>query len=184
MPTATTPACDVGLSSHHDQEPQGRDGDGGGALFGGDFGFEFSPDVERREAHKGYLIDGVQIAAARMYGIVMNGAEDNVYRSRLNYGYDAIRDPVHPGLDRPIIRNAVLRGTRAPHSRGVFVAAASGVTFEHVDVEGFEIGVSVKDWVRGFTFRNGRLANNQENVRIGGSTEKPVNVKIEDNAEG
>ena len=63
--------------------------------------------------------------AARLYGIVMNGAEDNVYRSRLNFGYDSLRDPVHPGLDKPIIRNAVLRGTRAPHSRGVYLAAAT-----------------------------------------------------------
>ncbi len=50
------------------------------ALFGGDFGFEFAPDEQRRYAHQGYLIDGVKIAAARLYGIVLNGAEDNVYR--------------------------------------------------------------------------------------------------------
>ncbi len=153
------------------------------ALFGGDFGFEFSPNDQRSVAHTGYLIDGVKIREARMYGIVMNGAEDNVYRSRLNFGYDAIRDPVHPGLDKPIIRNAVLRGTRAPHSRGVFAAATTGATFENVDVEGFETGVAVKDWVRSLTFRNGRIANNQENIRIGGSAEAPLNVKFENNAE-
>ena len=96
------------------------------ALFGGDFGFEFAPDDQRREAHKGYLIDGVKIAAARLYGIVMNGAEDNVYRSRLKFGYDSLRDPVHPGLDQPIIRNAVLRGTRARSSRGVYPGGGHG----------------------------------------------------------
>ncbi len=152
------------------------------ALFGGDFGFEFAPDAQRREAHQGYLVDGVNIGAARLYGIVMNGAEDNVYRSRLKYGYDAIRDPVHPGLDRPIIRNATLRGTRAPHSRGVWLAASTGATFEQVDVEGFEIGVAVNDWVRDLTFRNGRIANNQKDINLEGSTERPVNVTFENNA--
>ena len=153
------------------------------ALFGGDFGFEFAPNDQRRVAHAGYLIDGVQIGAARLYAIVMNGAEDNVYRSRRDFGYDAIRDPVHPGLDRPIIRNAVLRGTRAPHSRGVFVAATTGATFENVNVEGFETGVAVNDWVRSLTFRNGRIANNQKNIHIGGSTEAPLNVLFENNAD-
>jgi hypothetical protein len=154
------------------------------ALFGGDFGFEFSPDDQRREAHTGYLVDGVKIAAARLYGIVINGAEDNVYRSRLNFGYDAVRDPVHPGLDRPVIRNAVLRGTRAAHSRGVYAAATTGATFENVDVENFETGVAVNDWVRSFTFRDGRIANNQKNIHIGGSTEAPLDVSFENNAEG
>ncbi len=152
------------------------------ALFGGDFGFEFAPDDQRREAHSGYLIDGVKIQAARLHGIVMNGAEDNVYRSRLNFGYDSLRDPVHPGLDKPIIRNAVIRGTRAPHSRGVYLAAATGAVFENVDVEGFETGVAVNDWVRSLTFRNGRIAHNQENVHLGGSTEAPRNVSFENNA--
>jgi hypothetical protein len=152
------------------------------ALFGGDFGFEFAPDNQRRNAHAGYLIDGVKIQAARLYGIVMNGSEDNVYRSRRNFGYDSLRDPVHPGLDKPVIRNAVLRGTRARHSRGVYVAAATGAVFEKVDVEGFETGVAVEDWVRSLTFRNGRIANNQENVHLGGSTEAPRNVSFENNA--
>ncbi|HEY1598142.1 MAG TPA: hypothetical protein VGG64_00970 [Pirellulales bacterium] len=153
------------------------------ALFGGDFGFEFSPPEQRSVAHRGYLIDGVKIGAARMYGIVMNGAEDNVYRSRLNFGYDAVRDPVHPGLDRPIIRNVLLRGTRAAHSRGVYVAATTGATFENVDVEGFETGVAVNDWVRSLTFQKGRIANNKQNVHVGGSTEAPQDVKFENNAE-
>jgi hypothetical protein len=153
------------------------------SLFGGDFGFEFSPNDQRSVAHAGYLVDGVKIGAARLYGIVMNGAEDNVYRSRRDFGYDAVRDPVHPGLDRPIIRNAILRGTRDAHSRGVFAAATTGAIFENVDVEGFEIGVAVNDWVRSLTFRNGRIANNQKNIFIGGSSEAPLDVSFENNAD-
>jgi len=153
------------------------------ALFGGDFGFEFAPDEQRREAHTGYLVDGVKIRSARLYGIVMNGAEDNVYRSRLKFGYDSLRDPVHPGLDKPIIRNAVIRGTHGAHSRGVYLAAATGAIFENVDVEGFETGVAVNDWVRSFTFRNGRIAHNQQNIHLGRTTEAPGNVSFENNAD-
>lgn len=153
------------------------------ALFGGDFGFEFSPDDQRSVAHTGYVVDGVKIHEARSIGIVMNGAEDNVYRSRLRFGYDAVRDPVHPGLDRPIIRNAVLRGTRSPRSRGVYVSATTGATFENIDVENFDTGVDVNDWVRNLSFRNGRIANNQKNIHVGGSTEAPLNVSFENNTE-
>lgn len=152
------------------------------ALFGGDFGFEFAPDDQRREAHTGYVVDGVTIQAAQLYGIVMNGAEDNVYRSRLKYGYDSLRDPVHPGLDKPIVRNAVIRGTRAVHSRGVYLAAATGAVFEKVDVEGFETGVAVNDWVHSLTFRNGRIAHNEKNVDLGGGAEAPQNISFENNA--
>ena len=153
------------------------------ALFGGDFGFEFAPDHERAQAHVGYLVEDVRIAAARLYGIVINGAEDNVYRSRLNFGYDSLRDPVHPGLDKPIVRNAVLRGTRAPSSRGVYLAATTGASFQNVDVEGFETGVAVNSWVRDLTFAGGRIANNGQNVYTGGGAEPPVNVKFENNTD-
>ena len=46
----------------------------------------------------------------------------------------------------------------------LYAAAMTGATFENVDVEGFETGVAVNDWVRSLTFRNGRIANNQQNV--------------------
>ncbi len=113
----------------------------------------------------------------------MNGAEDNVYRSRIKYGYDAVRDPMHPGLDRPILRNAVLRGTRSPRSRGVYVSATSGATFENIDVENFDTGVDINDWVRDVTFRNGRIANNNKNTYVGGSTEAPLRISFENNTE-
>ena len=35
------------------------------ALFGGDFGFEFSPDDQRSVAHTGYVVDGVKIHEVR-----------------------------------------------------------------------------------------------------------------------
>ena len=50
-------------------------------------------------------------------------------------------------------------------------------------MEGFETGVAVNDWVRSLTFRNGRIANNQRNIHIGGSTEAPLNVLFENNAD-
>lgn len=152
------------------------------ALFGGDFGFEFAPDEQRKVAHTGYVIDGVNIKKARLYGLVLNGSEDNVYRSCLNHGYKSIRDPVHPGLDKPVFRNVVLRGARAPHSRGVYITATTGPTFEKVDVAQFETGVAVRNWVRSLRFRNGRIADNQSNVEVGGSIEQPIDVVFEKNA--
>jgi hypothetical protein len=153
------------------------------ALFGGDFGFEFAPDDQRKVAHTGYLIDGVKIKKARLYGLVFNGSEDNVYRSCLNYGYKSVRDPVHPGLDKPIIRNVVLRGARAAHSRGIYITATSGATFEKVDVAQFETGVAVRNWVRALRFRNGRITDNQSNIEVGGSIEQPTDVVFEKNSE-
>lgn len=52
-----------------------------------------------------------------------------------------------------------------------------------MDVEGFETGVAVNDWVRSLTFRNGRIANNQENIHLGATSEAPGNAKFEDNAD-
>ncbi|MFO0944647.1 MAG: hypothetical protein U1D30_01680 [Planctomycetota bacterium] len=135
------------------------------ALFGGDFGFEFAPENERREAHGGYLVENIRIKEARLYGIVMNGAEDNVYRSKRDFGYVPLRDPVHPGLDKPIIRNAVLRGTGVPGSRGVYLAAASGASFENLDIEGFEIGFAVNEWVGDSQVSNCRIAQNKVNIQ-------------------
>jgi hypothetical protein len=154
------------------------------ALFGGDFGFEFAPDEQRKVAHSGYVVDGVKIKKARLYGLVLNGSEDNVYRSCLNHGYKSIRDPVHPGLDKPVFRNVVLRGARSLHSRGIYVTATTGPTFEKVDVAQFETGVAVRNWVRSLRFRNGRISDNQKNIEVGGSIEEPTDVVFEKNIEG
>jgi hypothetical protein len=153
------------------------------AIFGGDFGYEVAPDDQRPLTHAGYVIDGVKIDRARKYGLVFNGQADNIYRAHVKYGYDVINDPSHPGLNKPVIRNVVVRGVGNPSSYGMYVAAVTDATFDNVDIEGFDQGVRVKDWVRGLRFANGRIAKNRKDVEIVGATEKPVNVVFQKVAE-
>jgi hypothetical protein len=65
----------------------------------------------------------------------------------------------------------------------VYVAATTGATFEKVDVAQFETGVAVRDWVRSLRFRNGRIADNQKNIEVGGATEEPQDVVFEKNTD-
>ncbi len=151
----------------------------GVALWGGDCGYEYAPDRHRDLAHSGYLIDGLVIRKAMQFGIVLNGSADNVYRSRLKHGYDALRDPVHPGLNRPVIRNSVLRGAATSGTQGMYVAAATRVALENVDISGFEKGLHVEDWVHGMTFQKVRIAGNKKNLAIEGTVEPPVALSLE-----
>jgi hypothetical protein len=146
------------------------------AIFGGDLGYEFAPEDQRNLAHTGYVIENVRIASALKYGIVLNGNADNVWRARRNHGYDAVRDPVHPGLDNPAIRNVVLRSGNMPGAQGIYAVALSDATLDKVEITGFEIGVHVEDWVRGMRFRNCTIAGNKQNTRIEGTTEPAVGV--------
>jgi hypothetical protein len=132
------------------------------AIFGGDLGYEFAPENQRKFAHAGYVVENVRIASALRYGIVLNGNADNVWRSRTNHGYDSVRDPVHPGLDKPAIRNVELRAGRMPGAQGIYAVALSDATLDKVDVAGFDIGVHVEDWVHGMRFRDCRIAGNNQ----------------------
>lgn len=149
------------------------------AIFGGDLGYEFARTDQRDLAHMGYVLDDVKIAKAQRYGIVLNGSSDNVWRARRQHGYDSVRDPVHPGLDKPIIRNAVLHGGDQPNAQGIYAVAVSNATFDHLDISGFTIGVHVEDWVRGLRFRNTKFGTNKENSRIEGVTEPAIGVVFE-----
>lgn len=149
------------------------------ALFGGDLGYEYAREDQRAEAHTGYVVDGVRIARALQYALVLNGSADNVWRVVRDRKYDAVRDPVHPGLDRPVLRDVVLRGSGAAGTQGVYAVAVSGATLDRLDVEGFHTGVHVEDWVRGMRFRDLRLAGNTRDLRIEGATEPPVGVEFD-----
>jgi hypothetical protein len=150
------------------------------AIFGGDFGYEFAPEAYRSMAHSRYLIEDVSIERAGIYGIVLNGTADNIYRSTLKYGYTPLLDPVHPGLQQPIVRLAHLLGVNGPSSRGIYLTAAQGATFEDVEVSGFETGVAVNDWVNAARFLSGSVSGNQENTRVRGATEPPTDTVFAD----
>ena len=154
------------------------------AIFGGDLGYEFAPQEQRVAAHSGYVVENVRIGTALRYGLVLNGNADNITRARLNHGYDAVLDPVHPGLDKPTIRDVVLRGPSMPGAQGIYAVALSGATLDNIDVSGFDIGIHVEDWVRGMRFRNCKIAGNTRNAVVQGATEPPVDVVFDPTVKG
>ena len=148
-------------------------------IVGGDLGYEFAREDQRDSAHSGYLIDGVRINNALRFGLVLNGLADNIWRSRLNHAYEAVRDPAHPGLDRMTIRNVTLRGKDLPNSQGIYAVSLSDATLDRINISSFAIGVHVEDWVRGMRFQGSRIDENQRNTLVEGATEPAINVVFE-----
>lgn len=146
------------------------------AIFGGDLGYEFARRDQRDLAHSGYLIEDVKIAKAQRYGIALNGSSDNVWRAHRQHGYDPVRDPVHPGIDKPVIRNAVLHGGDLPNDQGIYAVSVTDGSFHNLDISGFDIGVHVEDWVRDLRFHKTKYADNKENTRVEGATEPATGV--------
>ncbi|MCC6794985.1 MAG: hypothetical protein IT366_07685 [Candidatus Hydrogenedentes bacterium] len=151
------------------------------AVFGGDFGYEFAREDLRDFQHTGYRIEDVRIERALLYGIVLNGAADNIYRAHRNLGYDPVRDPVHPGLDRPVLRNITLHGGGERLDRqGIFAVALTEAQLNNLEISNFRLGIHVEDWVKGMRFNNTRFSNNQTDSRIEGATEPASEVTFND----
>lgn len=152
----------------------------GVAIFGGDFGYEFARMDQREFQHGGYLIENVSIETARIFGLCFNGAADNIYRAGLNHGYQPVRDPVHPGIERPRIRNVRLKGGGDRSNRqGVYAVSMHEGTFENVLIENFGIGVHVEDWVDGLRFIGTKYRDNTKEKQIEGTTEPARGVTFE-----
>jgi hypothetical protein len=150
------------------------------AIFGGDCGYEFAREDQREFQHVGYVIENVKIDRALLYGLVLNGAADNLYRASRNLGYKPVRDPVHPGIDRPVIKNFTMRGGGERKNRqGVYAVALTDGRLSNLTVENFDIGVHVEDWVRGMRFENTRFADNRKDKQIEGATEPATGVVFE-----
>lgn len=149
------------------------------AIFGGDLGYEFAREDQRGAAHKGYVIEDVKIAKAHLYGLVLNGAADNVWRAKKGLKYDTVRDPVHPGLDRPVVRRVTLNGPgRTSKAQGVYAVSLTNAVLEELRLAHFNIGVHVEDWVDGMTFRKTEFADNQADKRIEGATSPATRVEF------
>jgi hypothetical protein len=150
------------------------------AIFGGDLGYEFAREDQRKLQHAGYRIEDVHIERASIIGLVLNGSADNVYRASRNHGYQPVRDPVHPGLDKPLIKNVTLRGGGDRKNRqGVYAVALTSGRLEDMRIENFDIGIHVEDWVRGMRFENTRFADNRKDAQIEGATEAARDVVFE-----
>lgn len=150
------------------------------AIFGGDLGYEFAREDQRKLQHTGYRIEDVQIERAGICGLVLNGSADNVYRASRNHAYRPVRDPVHPGIDRPVIKNIALRGGGDRKNRqGIYAVAVTAAHLESMSIEDFDIGVHVEDWVRGMRFVGTRFAKNRKDTQIEGATEAATGVVFE-----
>lgn len=150
------------------------------ALFGGDFGYEFARDDQREFQHAGYRLEDIRIDRALLYGLVLNGAADNIYRASVNHGYRTVRDPVHPGLDRPIIKDVLLRGGGERKNRqGVYAVALTDGQLDKLTISAFDIGVHVEDWVRGMHFRQTQFSDNRRDTQIEGATDPATGVTFD-----
>ncbi|WP_157605400.1 hypothetical protein [Schlesneria paludicola] len=145
-------------------------------IVGGDLGYEYARQDQREFAHRGHVIENVRIKKALLFGLVFNGLADNVWRAQKNHGYQAVRDPAHPGLDKLTVKNVVLHGTNDPRSQGIYAVSLSGAELEQVEISGFGIGVHVEDWVHGMTFRDCKVTGNKRDRQIEGATEPAVGV--------
>ena len=151
------------------------------AVFGGDFGYEFARDDLREYQHYGYRIEDVRIERALLYGIVLNGSADNIYRAHRNLGYVPVRDPVHPGLDRPVLRNITLHGGGERTDRqGIFAVALTEGQVNHLEISNFRLGIHVEDWVKGMRFHDVKFKANQKDTQIEGATEPASDVTFYD----
>ena len=148
-------------------------------IVGGDLGYEFAREDQRDSAHAGYIVDGVRIENALRFGLVLNGLADNIWRSRLKHGYEAVRDPAHPGLDRMTISNVTLHGKDMLNSQGIYAVSLSDATLDRIKISNFAIGVHVEDWVRGMRFQGSRIIENKRDILVEGATEPAIDVVFE-----
>jgi len=122
-------------------------------------------------------VDGVRIERAGIFGLVLNGLADNVWRAREHHGYEPVRDPSRPGLDRPLLRNLSLQGAGGK-SQGVYAVSVTDARLDHVTIRDFETGVHPEDWVDGLTLTHAHLQDNTHDARIEGVRSPARRVSI------
>lgn len=137
-------------------------------LVGGDLGYEFARPDLRETPHHGYDLAGIEIERASLFGIVLNGLADNIWRAREHHGYEPVRNPTQPGLWEPRFRQVRLRGAGG-RSQGIYAVSVTNGEFDHADISQFETGLHPEDWVNGLTLRHTRLHNNEHPPRIEGT---------------
>jgi hypothetical protein len=145
----------------------------------GDDGFEFSLPPQRPYANKGYVINGVTISEAHVYGMIIDGLADNLYRAQINDGYSPIINPYSPGIDTPMISNISLTGTNQPGSVGIYAYAASAVSISAASITQFDAGLSVSSWITGFNMTTSGISHNLTyGMQIGSTTSAPNGVTV------
>jgi hypothetical protein len=150
----------------------------GVALHAGDAGFEYALEPHRHIGHAGYVIKNINIHKVYRRGIIIDGISDNVYRAILHHGHKASLNTVTPGIDKPLLQHAKVRGGSSAEI-GVFVQFSVGAKIEDVDVAEFQKGFHLKDWSKNVTISNCKIHENGAALVVTGSSEgKPENIVL------
>jgi hypothetical protein len=152
------------------------------ALHAGDAGYEYALEPHRSIGHAGYVIKNVLIHKVYRRGIIIDGISDNIYRSILHHGHKASLSTVTPGIDKPLVKNAKVRGGSSAEI-GVFVQFSVGANIEDVDVAEFQKGLHLKDWSKSVTISNCTIHDNGTAMVVAGpaSEARPENIVLKKN---
>jgi hypothetical protein len=149
------------------------------AIWGGDLGYEFASDDQYAVAHTGYHVENVTIHKAQRFGLVLNGSSDNVFRARRDLGYQPRRDPLKPGITKPVLKNVSLIGGDMPRDQGLYAVSVSEAQLESIRFAGFQIGVHAEDAVDGLHIRRVEFTDVVEKTLVQGTTVPAKNVTFD-----
>jgi len=152
----------------------------GVAVHAGDAGFEYALEPHRHIGHAGYVIKNINIHKVYRRGIIIDGIADNIYRAILHHGHHSSLSTVTPGIDKPVVANAKVRGGPSAEI-GIMVQFSVGAKIEDVDVSGFQKGIHLKDWSKNVTVSQCKIHDNKTALMVTGSESKPENIVLNKN---
>jgi len=153
----------------------------GVAVHAGDAGFEYALPPHRDIGHAGYVIKNIKVRKAFRKGIIIDGLSDNIYRAIYNHGDRSLLSPVTPGINKPVIQNAWLRGAAFAGESGITIYYSIGARLENIDVAEFHKGIHIGIWTRDVVVSHSRIHDNKYGMAMKSPEKKPENIVISHN---
>jgi|GEM_PF-1020653 len=151
------------------------------ALHAGDAGFEYALQPHRDIGHAGYVIKNIKVHKAFRKGIIIDGLSDNIYRAVYNHGDHSLLSPVTPGINKPVIQNAWLRGDGFTGESGITIYYSVGARLENIDVAEFHKGIHIGIWTKDITVSRSRIHHNKTGMAMKSPEKKPENIVVSQN---
>lgn len=151
------------------------------ALHAGDAGFEYALQPHRDIGHAGYVIKNIKVHKAFRKGIIIEGLSDNVYRAVYDHGDHTLLSPVTPGINKPVIQNAWLRGDGFTGDCGITIYYSVGATLENIDVAEFHKGIHIGIWTKDVTVSHSKIHNNKYGMAMKSPEKKPEHITLSQN---
>jgi len=151
------------------------------ALHAGDAGFEYALKPHRDIGHAGYVIKNIKVHKAFRKGIIIEGLSDNVYRAVYDHGDHTLLSPVTPGINKPLIQNAWLRGDGFTGDCGITIYYSVGAKLEDIDVAEFHKGIHIGIWTRDITVSHSKIHDNKYGMAIKSPEKKPEHIVLSQN---